>query len=153
MLVFKNYPKIGLLDSGSGGLSILEEIIKKIPQASYQYLCDNFYFPYGELSQAVLKERVLKICERFVSEQRIDLLVLPCNTASATTLDLLRERLSIPIIGVVPAIKTAAEFSKTKHIGIIATKATIGSSYLEGLIKQFAFSCKVTKNIVISLYN
>lgn len=141
----KNLFKIGVVDSGSGGLSILKELQQKIPQASYEYLCDNLFFPYGELESSVLHERVVGLCQKFCQAQNIDLLVLACNTASTLVLKNLRDQLEIPVVGVVPAIKTASKLSQSKRIAIIATKRTIESPYLEDLIKDFAPTCSVFK--------
>lgn len=142
----KSY-KIGLLDSSSGGLSILKALEGKIPHASYEYLCDNLFFPYGELENPLLLKRALEIAEKFCKARKLDLLVIACNTASTVVLAELRKKVSIPIVGVVPAIKTAAKLSKTGTIGIVATRRTIESSYLENLIKNFAPSFLVLKKI------
>lgn len=133
----KNY-RVGLLDSGAGGLTVLAEIIRKVPGASYHYLCDNLYYPYGELESSFLLTRVLKLCLEFTKQQSLDLLVIPCNTASSVVLDSLREHLCIPVVGVVPAVKVAAEFSRTKHFAVLATKGTIEGAYLSRLIHDFA---------------
>lgn len=137
--------KIGLLDSGIGGASILKELQKKLPGHSYVYVCDNLYFPYGELETSRMIERVTTLAETFSLNENLDLLVIACNTASTNILDRLREKLKIPIVGVVPAIKPAAQLSKSKIIGIIATNITIESSYLAGLISDFASDCTVIK--------
>ena len=137
--------RIGLLDSGSGGLSILKELQKTLPGLNYSYLCDNLYFPYGELESSFLVKRIVTESVNFVKKQQIDLLIIACNTASTFVLDQLREKLTIPIVGVVPAIKPAAELSKTGTIGIIATKITTKSQYLQTLIEDFASSTTVIK--------
>ena len=137
--------RIGLLDSGAGGLTVLAEVMKAIPQAEYFYLCDNFYFPYGEKGSKPLLQRILCLCEAFVSQTKADLLVVPCNTASALSLTYLRKTLSIPIVGVVPAIKTAVETTQTNHIGVVATKGTIQSAYLAELIENVGNGCRITK--------
>ncbi|ABZ78693.1 glutamate racemase [Shewanella halifaxensis HAW-EB4] len=134
---------IVIFDSGIGGLSIFDEIKKVLPDQGYCYLFDNARLPYGELEESVL----IKGCVDLICEQvkRIDavLVVVACNSASTLVLPGLRARLSIPIVGVVPAIKPAAQISKTRHIGLLATHGTIKRSYTRELIKEFAGDCKV----------
>lgn len=135
--------RILIFDSGIGGLSVYQEIRKKIPQAQYIYAFDNEAFPYGELSPAVLIERTSKIVLEYVRLHSVDLVVIACNTASTIVLPTLRSLLNIPVVGVVPAIKPAALASKSKTIGLLATPATITRAYTHDLIKQFAANSEV----------
>jgi len=137
--------KIALIDSGSGGLAILNGLIKKLPNIDFEYLCDNLFFPFGEQEISFIRRRFVDIATTFYEKNKPDLLVIPCNTASTMILDDLRQRLSIPIVGVVPAIKTASQISRSKIVGILATKTTIESAYLDGLIRDFASDCRVLK--------
>ncbi|WP_108945172.1 glutamate racemase [Shewanella halifaxensis] len=132
-----------IFDSGIGGLSIFDEIRKVLPDQSYCYLFDNARLPYGELEESVLIEGCVElICEQ-VSRINACMVVVACNSASTLVLPALREQLSIPIVGVVPAIKPAALLSKARHIGLLATPGTIKRSYTKELIEQFAEGCKV----------
>ncbi|MEZ9594460.1 glutamate racemase [Shewanella sp. 10N.261.52.F9] len=132
-----------IFDSGIGGLSIFDEIRKALPGQSYCYLFDNARLPYGELEESVLVEGCVElICEQ-VARTNACMVVVACNSASTLVLPALRERLSIPIVGVVPAIKPAAQLSKARHIGLLATPGTIKRSYTRELIEQFAEGCKV----------
>lgn len=145
--------KIALLDSGSGGLAILKELRTKLPQADYDYLCDNSFFPFGEQKSEFILTRFVNLALTFYEREKPDLMVIACNTASTIILEDLRKQINIPIVGVVPAVKTASELSKSQKIGILATKRTIESDYLEQLIQDFASSCQVVKKASPELVN
>ena len=132
-----------VFDSGMGGTTILEEISKKLPTATFSYAMDNAAFPYGSKSNETLINRCDRLFEKLIEQARPDLVVLACNTASTLFLDRLRERFSVPFIGVVPAIKPAAEQSKTRTIGLLATQATISRAYVDKLMKDFGGDCKL----------
>jgi glutamate racemase len=133
-----------LFDSGVGGLSVARAIREYLPQSSISYLFDNAYFPYGELEDSVLIDRVVTLVCDAVIKLSIDIVVIACNSASTLTLPALRERLAIPVVGVVPAIKPAATLSKTKHIGLVATPGTIKRDYTAKLVESFASQCRVS---------
>lgn len=134
--------KIGLFDSGVGGLSILGEIQKLLPQESFVFIADQKHVPYGKKTKAELEELVFKIVTFLVS-QDVKLVVVACNTATVYTIDFLREKFNLPIVGVVPVVKTLAEVTKTKKVGILATPATSSSPYLENLINNFCQGVEV----------
>lgn len=131
-------PNILIFDSGIGGISVYNEIRQKIPYAHYIYLFDNNAFPYGDKSNEFLIDRVKHVINNAVSSYTIDLVVIACNTASTICLPTLRSTLSIPIVGVVPAIKPATYVTKNKCIGLLATKATVQREYTYNLINEFA---------------
>jgi glutamate racemase len=137
--------KVGVFDSGLGGLSILGAIKDYIPGIELAYCCDNFNFPYGTKSEADVITAALDATQRFFEQSAIDVLVIACNTASVVALEAIRQILPIPVVGVVPAIKPAALASKSKIIGVLATPVTIRRPYLESLIKEFASDCEVVK--------
>lgn len=128
-----------------GGLSIYQEIVRLHPDAHYVYAFDNAAFPYGELDDDILISRVNAFILPLVVRHHIDIVVIACNTASTLVLPSLRAALSIPVVGVVPAIKPAAALSQTKSIGLLATPATVKRPYLDHLIEQFAPDCQVHK--------
>ncbi|MCG9732098.1 glutamate racemase [Shewanella sp. Isolate13] len=134
---------IVIFDSGIGGLSIFDEIRKVLPAQECCYLFDNARLPYGELEESVL----IQGCVDLICEQALrigaELVVVACNSASTLVLPALRAQLSIPVVGVVPAIKPAAKVSQARHIGLLATPGTIKRSYTRELIEQFADGCKV----------
>lgn len=134
-----------VFDSGIGGTSVLEHIQARLPNAKYSYLMDNKYLPYGKCSFQFLSNRITTLLMQFVEAiEPVDLLVVACNTASTQTLDQLRAQFNFPIVGVVPAIKPAAEKSITKSIGVLATPATVANEYTATLINDFADNCKVS---------
>lgn len=128
---------IGLFDSGVGGLSILKEIKRLLPKENLVFLADQANVPYGQKTKKELNELTERIT-RFLMNHDIKLLVVACNTATCYSLDHLRSTFTIPIVGVVPAIKPAAYLSKMGKIAIMATPATAKSAYLKKLIKEFA---------------
>ncbi|MBW3698591.1 glutamate racemase [Vibrio sp. T187] len=126
-----------VFDSGVGGLSVFQEIKKRLPHFDYTYVFDNEAYPYGELKQDTLITRVSMIVADFIEAHRIDLVVIACNTASTIVLPVLRQQHSIPIVGVVPAIKPASILAN-KAVGLIATPATVTREYTHELIKNFS---------------
>ncbi|WP_299495828.1 glutamate racemase [uncultured Shewanella sp.] len=132
-----------VFDSGIGGLSVLNTIKSVLPEASYCYVFDNARLPYGELDeQDLIAGCVTLICDIAVREKAA-LVVVACNTASTLVLPILRQKMSIPIVGVVPAIKPAATSSIRKKIGLLATPATVTRAYTRDLIQRFASDCEV----------
>jgi glutamate racemase len=134
-----------LFDSGMGGLSIYQEVHRRLPEHRYDYLFDNAFFPYGEQPEHIVTERCCSLISYLVRERQIDLVIIACNTASTIALPALRLLLSIPVVGVVPAIKPAAALSKNRSIGLLATPATVLRPYTSQLISQFAADCQVLK--------
>lgn len=126
-----------VFDSGVGGLSVYQAIRRRLPQLQYHYLFDNAAHPYGELAAETLVYRVNRLIKHYVAQHDIQVAVIACNTASTLVLPSLRQSLSIPVIGVVPAIKPAAEMAQT-GIGLIATPATVKCRYTQDLIDRFA---------------
>ena len=142
--------KIAVIDSGAGGISILTEIIKKLTQEKqtleqYIYVADHAGFPYGELNEDILLSRLNNIVEHIIKNYQPHIIVIACNTASTLALDHLRAQFTdVQFVGVVPAIKPANQISKTKHIGILATPATINRQYTLDLVDKFAHECTVS---------
>ncbi|AKO31471.1 glutamate racemase [[Haemophilus] ducreyi] len=138
-------PTILLYDSGMGGLTVYDEIRKKLPNAHYLYYFDNACFPYSEKPTEVLVERATKMVQKMAKNYPLDLVVVACNTASTVVLPTLRKIFPFPIVGTVPAIKPAAALSQTKTIGLLATKGTITRPYVLSLIEQYAPNCQIEK--------
>jgi glutamate racemase len=145
MIIHKTDQKttILILDSGIGGLSVYKKIHQLLPNLNYIYAFDNAGFPYGDKPDSIVVQRIKSLIEKIIQQYSIDIVVIACNTASTICLPILREQFQFPIVGVVPAIKPAAEMSKNKHIGLLATKATVNRAYTLDLIKQFASDCHV----------
>lgn len=134
-----NHSNILIFDSGVGGLSVFQEIANKLPHLNYTYIFDNEAYPYGELAHDTLIARVEKLIGCLVVEKDIDLVVIACNTASTIVLPTLRSQLTIPVVGVVPAIKPASNMAN-KAVGLIATPATVTREYTHDLIRSFSQS-------------
>ena len=127
-----------VFDSGVGGLTIASELRKAAPDWIVDYAADSGFFPYGVKTDGELRARLPQLCATLVDVAKPDVLVIACNTASTLSLDDIRARVKIPVIGTVPAIKPAAEQTKTGVIGILATPGTVRRAYLDDLERQFA---------------
>lgn len=136
-------PTILLIDSGVGGLSVYDEVRKLLPNARYLYVFDNAAFPYGEKSEQLIIERVLAMTAAMSQQFPISLAIIACNTASTISLPPLREKFSFPVVGVVPAIKPAAEMTKNRVVGLLATQGTVRRAYTQDLVTQFAQACHI----------
>ncbi|VUD48250.1 Glutamate racemase [Thalassocella blandensis] len=136
-------PRILVFDSGAGGLTIGKEILLRLPPTRIIFASDKTYFPYGDKPESELLSRLCEQLEKLLSIHQPDILIVACNTASTIALEALRTRFSIPIVGVVPAIKPAARLSKSKVIGLLATPATSNRRYTHKLIEDFAQDCSV----------
>ena len=118
---------IGIFDSGIGGTSIWKEIQRLLPKENCIYLADSKNAPYGEKSPEEILDLSIKNTEYLIN-QRCKLIVVACNTATTNAIAYLRKTYEIPFIGIEPAIKPAALNSKSKRIGVLATKGTLSSS-------------------------
>lgn len=130
---------IGVFDSGLGGLSVLAAIARALPRADLAYLADTAHVPYGDKPDGFIRGRVLAIGRHLVEQRGCRLLVVACNTATAAALaDLRRQHPGIPVVGVEPGIKPAAAASRTGHIAVLATEATVRSERLARLVRDHA---------------
>lgn len=127
-----------IFDSGVGGLSVLAEIRRMMPDAPIIYAADLEAMPYGEKSEAEIAARVPAILGLLAERYHPRLITIACNTASTIALDMVREVLEIPIVGTVPAIKPAAAATKTGVIGLLGTAATVRQGYVDRLEARFA---------------
>ncbi len=142
---------IVFIDSGIGGLPYLEMVRKYLPGENFTYVADTENFPYGEKDAAELQHLIPEFIKKIVDRIFPKLIVVACNTASVVALSLLRERFGIPFVGVVPAIKPAAEFNRAGGMGLLATRKTVEDPYTDTLIKNFASSMRVEKYAGINL--
>lgn len=148
---------IGILDSGTGGLSVWLSLKKLLPRESLIYFGDHAHLPYSEKTTAYIRKRVIKII-KFFQQQHIKLVVIACNTATVAGINVYRQRFSgLPIIGVVPVVKTASEISKKRRFAVLSTKYTASSQYQHDLIEKFASDCHVINlacpNLVTAIEN
>lgn len=137
-------PTILVFDSGLGGLTVLRQVMRERPDADIVYAADDAAFPYGRLAEPALVERVLAVMERLIARCHPDLVVIACNTASTLVLPALRARFAIPFVGTVPAVKPAAERTKSGLVSVLATPGTVARDYTRGLIESYANGCAVT---------
>lgn len=140
-----NRHRVLIFDSGVGGLSISKEIKSQINNLSITYVADNRTYPYGTLSEQALIERIENLFPQLIERFQPEAIVIACNSASTLVLDHLRQLTPIPVIGVVPAIKPAAEQTQTQTIGLLATPGTVQRAYTSRLIEDFAPHCTVIR--------
>ncbi len=133
-------------DTGVGGLSVLRPTLALLPNAPIVYAADYLGMPYGEKSEAEVGTRVSALLGRLVERVRPRLAVIACNTASTIALNHVRGALDTQFVGTVPAIKPAAEISKTRVIGVLGTAATIRQPYVDRLIADYASDCTVLRH-------
>jgi glutamate racemase len=133
-------------DSGVGGLSVLGPTRTLLPNAPFIYVADNAGYPYGKRSEAEIASRVPALLGRLVERFRPRLAVIACNTASTIALEHVRSALDLPVVGTVPAIKPAAELSKTRVIGVLGTEATVRQPYVDKLAAEFASDCTIIRH-------
>jgi len=133
-------------DSGVGGLSVLAPTLRLIPNAPIVYAADSAGFPYGKRSEAEIASRVPALLGRLVERFHPRLAVIACNTASTIALEHVRFALDLPVVGTVPAIKPAAEMSKSRVIGVLGTEATVRQPYVDDLAAKFAADCVIVRH-------
>ena len=120
-------PRIGVFDSGFGGLTVLKEMVSSIPDADYFYFGDTARLPYGSKSSETVARYALGAAH-FLEQQGAQLLVIACNTASALALDQIEAAAHVPVIGVIePGAAAAAVASKSRNVVVLATEATVSS--------------------------
>ena len=135
-----------IFDSGVGGLSVVGAIRALLPTAPLVYAADNAGFPYGTKDPAVIEARVPALLGRLAERFNPELVVIACNTASTIALDAVRSALDLPIVGTVPAIKPAAERSRTRAIAVLGTNQTVVQPYVDRLASEFASDCLVIRH-------
>jgi len=128
---------IGIFDSGVGGTTIWREIRQLLPQESTIYLADSKNAPYGERSKEEILRLSIKNTE-YLLDRGCKLIVVACNTATTNAIDYLRKNYKVPFIGIEPAIKPAALNSKSKKVGILATKGTLSSELFHSTSENHA---------------
>ena len=138
-------PGVLVFDSGLGGLTVFPEVRRQVGSARLFYAADDAVFPYGRLSEDTLVDRVLAVMAVLMEAIEPDIVVIACNTASTLVLGPLRERWpSVAFVGTVPAIKPAAEASRSRLISVLATPGTVDRAYTRDLMAAYAHDCAVT---------
>lgn len=142
---------VGAFDSGVGGLSVLREMVKVLPNENFIYLADQKNVPYGKKTLEQVKQ-FSEINTRYLLAKGAKIIVIPCNTATGAALDYLRKTFpNVPFVGMEPAIKPAAELSKTRKVGILATAGTFKSQRYGSLIERFGKGIEVIQNPCLGL--
>ena len=137
---------LGIFDSGVGGLTILSSLKSMLPQEQFIYVSDDANAPYGKKSKEEISERCFQIVD-FLISKGCKLVVVACNTATTNAIDALRSRYDISFIGIEPAIKPAALNSKTKVIGVLATRGTLSSLLFAQTSNTFTQNVNVIEQI------
>jgi glutamate racemase len=144
-------PRIGVFDSGVGGLSVVREIMAQLPGQSLIYLADQAHAPYGQRSLAEIRDLAAGIT-RFLLDQGARLIVVACNTASAAALRWLRMQMpEVPFVGMEPAVKPATLRTRTRHVGVIATAATFQGELFASLLDRYAHDVTVHTQVCPAL--
>lgn len=133
---------IGVFDSGVGGLSVLREIRKQLPEENLLYVADSAHAPYGDKAKEFILERSTAIVDFFLN-QHVKAIVVACNTATGAAVKELRPNHNLPIIAMEPAVKPAAEKTQTGIIGVLATSKTLSSNNFQVLFGRFADRVKI----------
>lgn len=143
LMLSDNPARIGIFDSGIGGLSVLRAIRSELPTQNLLYLADQAHVPYGPRSLEEVREFSLEIT-RFLIQQGAQLIVVACNTASAAALHDLRATFpEIPFVGMEPAVKPAAEHTQTGRVGVLATPATFQGQLYASVVERFAHGVEI----------
>jgi glutamate racemase len=127
---------IGVFDSGIGGLSILRALKKQLPHEDFVYFADTAHNPYGGKTSEFVLQRSLAIADDLVRQEGIKALVVACNTATAAAIAQLRERYpDLPLVGIEPALKPAAQLTRTGRVAVLATLGTLRSAKFAALLQ------------------
>lgn len=137
---------IGIFDSGAGGLSVFREIYKLLPEEKFVYYSDNANCPYGEKSREHIIERAREITD-FLLKKGADIIVVACNTATAAAISSLRNEYSVSFIGMEPAIKPAAQLTRTGVVGVLATAGTLKATKYIDTREKWSRDIKVVEHI------
>lgn len=123
---------IGVFDSGIGGLTVVQALYAQEPNISVRYFADTQFFPYGDRTKSEITDRVIKSAQLMV-QSGCTLLIIACNTACSAALERLRAHINIPVVGIEPPLKLAAQKTISKHIVILATEGTVSGNRLAKL--------------------
>lgn len=133
-----------MFDSGIGGLTVLREARVLMPDRRFVYVADDAAFPYGDWEEEALKPRIVQLVGRLIEVYKPEIFVIPCNTASTLVLEAVRQAYpDTPFVGTVPAIKPAAERTRSGLVSVLATPGTVKRQYTRDLIRDWASKCHV----------
>ncbi|MEI4829594.1 glutamate racemase [Bacillus sp. FJAT-53711] len=129
--------RIGFLDSGIGGITVLHQALKILPNEDYIFYADTLHVPYGEKPKEEVKQYIFNAVD-FIADQDVKALVIACNTATSIAVEDLRKKYDFPILGIEPAVKPAVQNSeeKRKKVLVLATKLTLKEEKFQNLVKS-----------------
>lgn len=137
---------IAVLDSGVGGISVLRQLRKLMPNEKYIYYGDTANAPYGNRPTEEVRALTMAAAEKILAEYPVKALVVACNTATSAAIKLLRERFSdLIIIGIEPALKLAADHFPGGRLGVMATNVTLREEKFDRLMHRFSTECTISK--------
>lgn len=145
-----NQKAIGVMDSGVGGISVLQHIHALLPHEAIVYFADSRHAPYGSKSADDITQRCFSVAD-FLIAQGVKAIVVACNTATAAAIDAMRLHYSVPIIGMEPAVKPAAAASHNGVIGVLATVGTLKSAQFAALLETYGRNVKVVTQACVGL--
>lgn len=137
---------IGIFDSGVGGLSVFREIVRLLPDEKYIYWSDSAHCPYGEKSREYIIDRARTVTSLLI-EQGTDIIVVACNTATAAAISTLREEFPVSFIGMEPAVKPAAQATRSGVVGVLATAGTLKATKYIDTRARWAQNVKIVEHI------
>lgn len=137
---------IGIFDSGIGGLSVWNELVREMPHEKVIYVADSAHAPYGSKSRSYITGRSRAITG-FLKSEGCKLVVVACNTATGASISTLRREFDIPFVGVEPAVKPAAMESRSGHVGVLATARTFKGEHFKRSIKLYARSVEIHERV------
>ncbi len=127
---------IGVFDSGIGGLTVLKELAEMLPNENFIYYADSEHAPYGPRSQSEIVDFSSRIID-FLIKHNCKVIVIACNTATAAAVRIMRDKYSIPIVGLEPAVKPACLATKTGHVGVLATAGTFRGNHFKNTSEKY----------------
>ena len=138
--------KIGIFDSGVGGISVLRELVKLMPRERYLYFGDSANAPYGSRTTEEVRQLSLAAAKKLTSEYPVKALVVACNTATAAAIHVLRQTYpDLIVVGIEPALKLAADNFPGGRLGVLATEVTLREEKFDHLMHRFDRECTITK--------
>lgn len=135
---------VGIFDSGMGGISVLGEVIKELSNEKFIYYGDSFNQPYTDKTNEKLKKLCINICD-FLIKKGVKAIIVACNTATIAAIKVLREKYDIPILGVEPAVKLAADLDSDGRIIVMATPFTLRNKRFSELISKYGKGKEIVK--------
>ena len=144
--MYRKEDYIAVFDSGVGGISVLRQLRKLMPEQTYIYYGDSANAPYGSRTTEEVRTLTLAAAEKLVTEYPVKALVIACNTATAAAIEMLRETYpNLIVIGIEPAVKLAADHFPGGRLGVMATEVTLREEKFDHLMHRFDRECTITK--------